>query len=116
MKPDSTEEAHEAVQKLPFSERLLELYQEFQSANKERRVELAHEIAEAFMVDHDSTDHGATDDYHQYFEAYEEARLKFEHASLRVTRLVVHVIEQYLTSNQIQLGEEEPDIADQTTN
>jgi hypothetical protein len=102
MKPEEHEEEDSAViQKLPFSERLLELYEQFQTSDRAGRLKLARSIAEAFMGDHDKTDHQATDDYHEYFEAYEEARLKYEQASLRVTRLVVHVIEGYLASNPV---------------
>lgn len=77
---------------LPFSKRLLDMHREFSGATRERKLELAQELAALFASEHDATDYSATDDYHQYFEEYFQAKLRYEQESLRLARLAANLI------------------------
>lgn len=92
------------IHDLPFSHRLLNLYRRYQDAKtKEERTAMTGELAEAFLAEHDLTDPGLGDEYHSFFEDYEKARLALEHENLKLTRLAVHVIHEYVQSNKLDL-------------
>jgi len=115
MKPSATcpdcGEAHD----LSFSHKVLDLYQRFQKASKEERSQLAFELADAFAADHDSTDAAIGDDYHSYFEDYEKARLAFEQESVKIARLAVHVLHEFVQNNNLDLDTLKTE-ADRSTN
>jgi len=84
----------------PISNELLGLYRQFKSSkSKEERLELSQRIAEAFLTDHDFTDHAGNEDYHSYFEKFSLAKREYELAAARLSRLAVHITEEYLESN-----------------
>lgn len=89
---------------LPFSQTVVKLYQDFvNSSSQEERVRLASQIAEAYAAEHDRTDPSASEDYHQYFEEYEEARAKLDQAGLKLARLAVHVIGEFLSHHRVDI-------------
>ncbi len=83
-----------------FSHKLMDLYRRHQNAtSREERAALVKEFAQAFVEEHDLTDAELTDDYHLYFEDYEKARKNFDIEALKVSRLAVHVIRDYIEAN-----------------
>jgi len=92
------------IHDLPFSHRLLKLYQQFSEAEtKEARLALIQEISAQFVAEHDITDININDDYHEYFEEYAAAKLSFEQAQTKLARVAVHVLDEYVTSNEINI-------------
>jgi hypothetical protein len=88
----------------PFSIELLELYQAFTHAtSSEERQDLARRIAATFASERDSTDVGASEEYHEFFESFESAVLKYEQQSSKLARLAVHLIGAYLTQHETQV-------------
>lgn len=67
---------------------------------KQRRAAMMA-LAEMFAGTHDPTDYTATDDWHAYIEEYEEARLRFNQAGMRLGRLLTHILDAHF-------GEEPP--------
>ncbi len=84
-----------------FSPELMDLYRRLQNARKEERAALQHDLAKVFAAEHDLTDANLGDDYHLYFEDYAKARADFERESLRVSRLAIHVLREYLDENDV---------------
>lgn len=90
-----------APEELPFSIELLELYQAFQHApTKQAREEIAKRIAALFVSERDNTDTDASEEYHEFFEAYEAAALKYEQQAQKLSRLAVNLISSYLTQHE----------------
>jgi hypothetical protein len=99
-------------EEIPFSIELLELYQAFlQAPTREARTDLTRQIASIFASERDSTDASASEEYHEFFESYEKAALKFEQQSDRMTRLAVNLISNYLTRNETTVEELIPSIS-----
>jgi hypothetical protein len=97
MKPQPDED-------LPFSIELLELYQAFNNApNAAARNDLAKRIAVTFAAERDSTDVSASEEYHEFFEDFEAAVLKYEQQSSKLARLAVNLISSYLAQNDTQV-------------
>ncbi len=97
---------------LPFSIELLELYQEFQQTpSREVRNEIAKQMAAAFASERDSTDGSASEEYHEFFESYEKAALKYDQQATRLSRLALNLISGYLTQNEITVEELIPAIS-----
>lgn len=80
----------------PFSPRLIELYRQFQDAPKDQRLKLAREIAETFASERDCLDHSGSEDYHEFFEDFETARLAFDQQSQKLTRITLQLVEHYM--------------------
>lgn len=84
---------------LPVSPRVLALYKQIrQTQSKAERAQLMMELAAIFAAEHDPTDDTATDDFHGYLEEYEQAKLRFQQAGLRVARLAMDCIDTYAES------------------
>lgn len=95
MKPST-----EAVE-MPFSPQLLELYQAFQAAtSQQERLDLSQQIAATFASDRDAVDWSASEDYHEFFEAYERAVLKYEQQTTRLSRLALNLVDRFLTTHE----------------
>ena len=85
-----------------LSNRLLKLFQQFKECKDPYdRAAIANEIAEVSLNEHDFTDPNMNDSYHQYFEEFQRARDEYDRASLKVARLTVNVIEEYLNSKEL---------------
>lgn len=95
----------DAVQELPFSQELIELYQQWQNLSKDERMSLSLEMAMVFCAEHDPTDEGFSDEYHSYFEDFLEAQLRFETEAMRLSRLAVQRISEHLESHNIDLNQ-----------
>jgi len=81
--------------KTQYSPAFLQLYVKVKQAkNSQERGNLMTALASQFCREHDITDSGLNDGYHDYFEEFERARLKFQQASVRLARLAMHEIEQ----------------------
>ncbi len=89
---------------VPFSQTLLSLYQSIQDASsKEERGVLMMEFAEAFAEDHDDTDTELIEDCHDYFSEYAKAQVAFRHAAMKLSRIGLECIEQFLVQADITL-------------
>lgn len=89
--------ADDEVLTLPFPDRVLSIYRQLsETTDPNERYMLSRELAEIFAEDHDPTDPELTDGYHQYFEEFDQAKLEYDQAALKVARLAFQVIEQYL--------------------
>ena len=87
---------------LPFPPRLVSLFRQLtDSTDASERYLLSREMAEVFAETHDPTDHGLTDDYHQYFEEFDKAKLAYDQAALKVARVATQVIEQYMVTKGV---------------
>lgn len=100
---------------MPFSAELLDLYRKFRAAeSKEERIAISMAIAESFLNgEYDITDYSASEEYHAFFTAYEQAQLALEHAALKAARVAVHIIDEYSTNHG--LPDEEP-VVDHSSN
>jgi len=79
----------------PYSSAFLRLYVKVRQAKtREERGNLMTALASQFHREHDITDEKLNDGYHDYFEEFEEARLKFQQAAIRLARLAMHEVEE----------------------
>jgi hypothetical protein len=93
-----------ADEKPPYSDTLLRLVSQIQEAKThDERANLMMNLASQFLNEHDFTDAELEDVYHNYFEEYQEARLRFQQAALRVGRLALHEIQGYCDQNSVTL-------------
>ena len=84
------------VHEYPFSPEVMDQYLSFtHAATAEKRTVAAMQLAESFYDNHDLTDMNASEGYHDFFEKYEQARLDYQQASLKLSRLAVRIIEEY---------------------
>jgi hypothetical protein len=91
-------------EKPPYSDTLLRLVAQIQEAKTlDDRANLMMSLAAQFLNEHDFTEAELEDGYHAYFEEYQEARLHFQQAAIRVGRLALHEIEGYCDQNSITL-------------
>jgi hypothetical protein len=105
MKPQPDED-------FPFSTQLLELYQAFTHApNAEARIDLAKRIAVTFAAERDATDISASEEYHEFFENFEAAVLKYEQQSSKLARLAVNLIGSYLAQHDAQVEDFIPTVS-----
>lgn len=93
------------LQELPFSPALIELYQQWKSSSQEDRMALSLELATVFCAEHDATDTAFSEDYHEAFEVFYEAQLRFEAEALRLSRLAERRITEYLEHYKIDLDD-----------
>lgn len=85
---------------LPWSKETLALVHKIQQAKtKEERGNLMVTLANRVVAENDPTDESATDDYHAVIEEFEQARLRYQQAALRVARLTVDLVQQYASAN-----------------
>lgn len=95
-----------APEDMPFSPKLLELYQAFQRApHQQARSEIGKEMAAVFASEWDPTDNEASEEYHHFFETYEKAALKYDLQADRLSRLAVNLISGFLTQNDTTIEE-----------
>lgn len=100
------------LEDLPFSIVLLELYQEFQQApSQEIRNEIAKQIAATFASERDNTDSDASEEYHEFFESYEKAALRYDQQASRLSRLALNLISGYLTQHETTVEELMPAVS-----
>lgn len=91
---------------LPFSIELLDLYQAFQQApTREARKEIAKQIAATFASERDDTDIEASEEYHEFFERYEQSVMKYDQQAQKLSRLAVNLISSYLTQHETTVEE-----------
>ena len=99
-----TNETKDLDDSTPISPEVLRLYQKIRRVrSQDERKRLMLELAAAFVADHDPTDDTATDTFHAYMEDYEEARLRFQQAALRVARLALDCIDTYESVNDVTI-------------
>lgn len=73
---------------------LYTLHQRLQAAQtKEKREECMLDLAEAALKTYDPTDAEDCDDYHQFFEEFQEARTKYRQMAMRLGRMVSQALE-----------------------
>jgi len=90
----------------PYPKAILHLCQRIQSAETpEERAQLMMQLASSFHQVHDLTDAKLNDDYHDFFEEYERARLKFRQAAMRLARLAMSEVEEACDVNDVALTE-----------
>jgi hypothetical protein len=90
----------------PYSKAVLHLCQRIQSAESTpERTELMLQLAGHFHRDHDTTDAQLNDDYHDFFEEYERARLKYQQAAMRLARLAMSEVKEACDRNEMTLTE-----------
>jgi hypothetical protein len=95
-----TDDLKTTTEPFPFSEAVMALYRKVQTATtKETRLNATMELAAQFAMEHDSSDHELSDDYHGYFEQFEKARVEFRQQSVKLGRLTVDLIEKYVESH-----------------
>lgn len=91
---------------LPFSQTTLDLFRQVQNAKtKEDRKRLIMELGEQFASEYDPSDESATDDYHNYFDEFVQAKLVYDQARMRVGRLAAHLITEIQKPGEAQVTE-----------
>ena len=91
--------------KSPFSDKTLQIVTRIHEATSpEERSNLFMALAAQFQQDHDLTDAGVDDMYHEYFEDYQRCRLEFQQAALRLGRLALNEVESVHKANHIPLA------------
>jgi len=81
---------------LPFDERVLELYHEFEAAeNETTRERIIDEIALAFSSTIGVSDPSFSEAIHDLVERYNRANLEMQSSSAKLGRAIVRVIESY---------------------
>jgi hypothetical protein len=93
------------IQDLPFSQELMDLYQQWQSQSKDERMSLSLEMASVFCAEHDPTDEQFSNEYHAIFDDFLAAQLKFETEAMRLSRLAIQIISDHLSAHGIDLDE-----------
>ena len=93
--PDCGEEHSQSV-----SNRMLRLFQQYKETDDPfTKAGIANEIAEVALHEHDFTDFSLNEEYHKFYEDFQRARNKYDEASLKLARLALNVIENYLEVN-----------------
>jgi hypothetical protein len=96
---------------IPFSSEILELYQAFtQATDRETKTAISLQMASVFAADHDNLDPSATEEYHEFFEAFEKAILAYEHQAHKLARLAVNLVSSYLANNETTVDEMIPTV------
>jgi len=100
----SDEKKPPSDEKPPYSDTLLRLVSQIQEAKThDEKANLMMSLAAQFLSEHDFTDAELEDTYHAYFEEYQDARLRFQQAAIRVGRLALHEIQGYCDQNSMAL-------------
>jgi hypothetical protein len=85
----------------PFSDAVMQLYRQVREATtKDERMNAILALASRFAQEHDPGDHECSDDYHDYFESYEKARVEFRQKGMQLGRLAVHLISEFTESHE----------------
>lgn len=91
--------------KSPYSEVLLRLVSQIQEAKSpDEKANLMMALASQFLNEHDFTNYELDDNYHAYFEEYQQSRIQFQQAAIRVGRLALHEIQGYCDQNNIPIS------------
>jgi hypothetical protein len=86
--------AEKTIPDLPYSKVVLKLCKQISiTTSVEDRAQLMLQLASKFHMDNDPTDAHLTDQYHEYFDDYERARLEFQQTALRLARLAITEVE-----------------------
>lgn len=92
-----------------FSEDLVDCFQRIQrTRSKGEKVQLMMEFAETFAAEYDSADHTANENYHEFIEQFERARLEFQQASMKLARMGVDFMESVLAEHPPMNETEQP--------
>jgi len=84
------------------SNRMLKLFQQYKETDDPfDKAGIANEIAEVALHEHDFTDFALNEGYHKYYEDFQQARNKYDEASLKLARLALNVIEGYLEVHEM---------------
>lgn len=87
----------------PFSENLLQLYRQVQTARtREERQQAMMAFANAVSQEHDPTDHSASEVYHDYIEAFDKAQMEFHQHGMRLARMAVDCMDHYFAENDVR--------------
>jgi hypothetical protein len=90
--------------KSPYSDAILRLVSQIKEAKtSEERANMMMVLASQFTNEHDATDAGLDEIYHEFFEEYQEARLRFQQAAIRLGRLAMHEVQGYFDENNLPL-------------
>lgn len=91
---------------VPFSENMLRLYRQVQTARtREERQQAMMAFAGAVSQEHDPTDHSASEVYHDYIEAFDKAQLEFHQQGMRLARMATDCMDQYFVESEATLEE-----------
>ena len=101
----------------PFSDAVMQLYRQVREATtKDERMNAILALASRFAQEHDPSDHECSDDYHDYFEQYEKARIEFRQKGMQLGRLAVHLISEYTEHNEGLPDEPKVELKTKTVN
>ena len=90
--------------KPPYSDAILRFVAQIKEAGSpEERANLMMGLASQFASEHDLTDSGLDDNYHSFFDEYQECRMHFQQAALRLGRLALHEVQGYFDANNLPL-------------
>lgn len=105
------------LDEVPFSENLMRLYRQVQTARtREERQQAMMAFASAVSQEHDHTDHSASEVYHDYIEAYDKAQLEFVQQGMRLARMAADCMERYFSENEVSVDEALDDVVEKTIN
>jgi len=86
----------------PYSKATLRLCRQIEEAKtKEDKVQLMLQLAARYQAEHDPTDAGLNDTFHDFFEEYERARLLFQQAAFRLARLAMSEVQGAFESGRL---------------
>jgi hypothetical protein len=89
-----------------YSNAVLHLCQRIKDAKTPgERAELMLQLANRFYKEHDPTDAKLNDDYHEFFEDYEQARMNFQQAALRLARLAMSEVDEAFETSDVSLDD-----------
>jgi hypothetical protein len=100
------------IQEPPFSIELLELFRAFvQATSRDMKIDLAKRIAATFASERDHLDVSASEEYHEFFESYEQALLKYEQQSSRLARLAINLVASHLAQKDVEIDDLLPTVS-----
>jgi len=103
--------------KASYSPAFLRLYAKVKQAKTpEERGNLMVALATQFNREHDVTDPVLNDGYHDYFEEFARARLKFQQTAVRLARLAMHEVEQSGVVTEETTATDGPRVKDKSLN
>lgn len=100
-----------------FSANLLNHFRRIQTAaTKEERTQLMLEFADSFAIEHDESDYSANDNFHQYIEEYETAKLAYMQSAMRLARMGMDLIDTLQDENNLEADPVPPRPVDRRAN